>query len=142
MEEVVAAAVATERFALQLVGLFAALALALSLIGIYGVMSYAAGRRAREIAIRAALGARPMDTLTLLLGQGVRLIAAGLIAGALSAAALTRVLTGILYQVSPTDPLTFTSVAALLGAVGAFACFAPARKALSIDPVEALRQIT
>ena len=142
MEEVVAAAVATQRFALQLVGVFAVLALALALIGIYGVMSYAAGRRAREIAIRAALGARPVDTLTLLLAQGVRLIAAGLIAGALSAAALTRVLTGILYQVSPTDPLTFAAVAVLLAAVGTFACFVPARKALSIDPVEALRQIT
>ncbi|PYT26424.1 MAG: hypothetical protein DMG57_21590 [Acidobacteria bacterium] len=84
MEQVVAAAVATQRFALQMVGLFAVVALALALIGIYGVMSYAATRRAREIAIRLALGAGRVDTVRLLLGQGVRLIVAGLIVGGLA----------------------------------------------------------
>jgi ABC-type antimicrobial peptide transport system permease subunit len=139
MEQVVAAAVATQRFALQMVGLFAVMALSLALIGIYGVMSYAASRRAREIAIRVALGARRVDTLRLLLGQGIRLIVAGLVAGGLAAAGLTRVLAGILYQVSVTDPLTFAAVAAILAAVATAACFAPARKVLSIDPMEALR---
>jgi putative ABC transport system permease protein len=114
-------------------------ALALALIGIYGVMSYAASRRAREIAIRTALGARRVDTLRLLLGQGVQLIVAGLIAGALAAAGLTRVLAGILYQVSATDPLTFAAVAAILAAVAIAACFEPARKALSGDPIKILR---
>ncbi len=139
MEQVVAAAVATQRFALQMVGLFAVVALALALIGIYGVMSYATTRRAREIAIRAALGAGRVETLRLLLGQGVRLIVAGLIAGGVGAAGLTRVLAGMLYQVSATDPLTFAAVAATLAAVATAACFAPARRALSIDPIEALR---
>jgi putative ABC transport system permease protein len=139
MEQMVEAAVATQRFALQMVGVFAVVALALALIGIYGVMSYAASRRAREIAIRTALGARRVDTLRLLLGQGVQLIVAGLIAGALAAAGLTRVLAGILYQVSATDPLTFAAVAAILAAVAIAACFEPARKALSGDPIKILR---
>jgi predicted permease len=139
MEQVVASAVATQRFALRMVGLFAAVALVLVLIGIYGVMSYAAGRRGREIAIRMALGAGRGRTLRLLLAGGLRLIAAGLLAGAVAAAGLTRVLTGLLYQVSPTDPLTFTAVAAILAAVAAAACLAPAWKALSVDPMDALR---
>ena len=139
MQQVVAAAVATQRFALQLVGLFAVLALALALIGVYGVMSYAARRRATEIAIRSALGAGPLDTLRLLLGQGVRLIIIGLIAGWLAAAALTRLLTSVLYQVSATDPLTFAAVAAILAVVATAACFIPARKMLSIDPMRLLR---
>jgi putative ABC transport system permease protein len=138
MEQVTAAAVATQRFALQMVGLFAALALALALIGIYGVMSYAAKHRAREIAIWAALGATAVDTLRLLLGQGVRLIIAGLVAGGLAAAGLTRVLTGILYQVSATDPLTFAAVALTLAVVATAACVVPAHKALNVDPMEAL----
>jgi len=140
MEQVVAAAVATQRFALQMVGVFALVALALALIGIYGVMSYAASRRAREIAIRAALGAGRLDNVKLLLGHGVRLIAAGLIVGGLAAAGLTRVLAGILYDVSPTDPATFGVVAAILGLVATAACLGPARKALNIDPMVALRQ--
>ena len=139
MEQVTAAAVATQRFALQLVGLFAVLALALALIGIYGVMSFAASHRAREIAIRTALGATPVDTLRLLLGQGVRLIIAGLVAGGLAAAGLTRMLTGILYQVSATDPLTFAAVAVILSVAAMAACFFPAEQAMSIDPINALR---
>lgn len=139
MEQVVASAVATQRFALQMVGLFAVVALLLALIGIYGVMSYAITRRSREIAIRVALGAQWGDTLRLLLGHGVRLIFGGLVVGGLAAAALTRVLAGMLFQVTPTDPLTFAAVAAALAAVATAACFGPARRALSIDPIEALR---
>jgi predicted permease len=138
MEQVVASALATERFALQMVGLFAIAALALALIGIYGVTSYAASRRAREIAIRTALGARPGDILRLLLAQGVRWILAGLITGALAAASLTRVLAGMLFQVSAADPLTFAGVGAILAAVAIVACYAPARKALTIDPIRVL----
>jgi predicted permease len=139
MEQVVADAVATQRFALQMVGLFAAVALALALVGIYGVMSHASRRRAREIAIRAALGARRANTLRLLLTQGVRWIAAGLIAGSLAAGGLTRVLAGILYQVGATDPWTFAAVASILAVVGTAACFLPAWKTLSLDPIETLR---
>jgi putative ABC transport system permease protein len=115
-------------------------ALVLVLIGIYGVMSYAASRRAREIAIRMALGAGRADTLRLLLAGGVRLIAVGLVAGSAAAVGLTRVLAGPLYQVSPTDPLTFMAVAAILAAVAIAACLGPACKALAIDPMEALRR--
>jgi putative ABC transport system permease protein len=139
MEDVVAAAVATERFALQLVGLFAALALALALIGVYGVVSYTVSRRSREIAIRSAIGAQPTDTLRLLLVQAAKPILAGLIAGGLASAFLTRVLIGILYQVSARDPLTFAAVALLL-AIGALAaCLMPALRAVRLDPVASLR---
>jgi predicted permease len=126
LAEVAAAAVSSQRFSLLLVGLFAALALLLAMIGIYGVMAYATSLREREIAIRIALGAGQMDTLRLLLMQGLRLILAGLAIGGLGAVLLTRVLHGILYQVSATDPLTFVVVAAIEAAVGAAACLAPA----------------
>jgi predicted permease len=139
MEDVVAAAVATQRFALQMVGLFAVVALVLALTGIYGVMSYAASRRAREIAIRIALGAKPSDTLLLLLGHGARLTVAGLAAGVAVAIALTRVLTGMLYRVSATDPPTFAAVALLLAAVAMAACLVPARTVLNTDPIQFLR---
>lgn len=139
MEDVVAAAVATERFALQIVGLFAVVALALALIGVYGVISYTVSRRSREIAIRSAIGAQPGDILRLLLGQVAKPILAGLIAGGLASASLTRVLAGMLYQVSAKDPLTFAAVALLL-AVGALAaCLVPARRALCLDPMAILR---
>src|SRR5262249_10846292 len=108
-------------------------------IGIYGVMSYAARRRAREIAIRMALGSQPADTLLLMLGQGARLILAGLIVGAIASAALSRLLGGLLYQVSATDPMTFVWVAAVLATTAIVACFIPASRLLTIDPVEALR---
>ena len=139
MESVVAGASATETFALEAIGLFAILALALALIGIYGVMSYAAGRRTREMAIRSALGAAPFEAARLLLLQGMRFIFAGLAVGALAAIGLTRVLAGLLYQVGPTDPLTFGAIAVLLMVAGTAACVAPAHKALKVDPMEALR---
>ena len=139
MDDVVAAAVATQRFALQMIGLFAVVALVLALTGIYGVISYGASRRAREIAIRIAVGATPVDTLLLLLGHGARLTVAGLSAGIAVAAGLTRVLTGMLYQVSATDLPTFAAAALLLAAVAMAACLVPARKALNIDPIQLLR---
>jgi hypothetical protein len=139
MEQVLAAAVATRRFALDMIGVFAAVALALALVGVYGVISYTAGRRTREVAIRTALGAGPADTLRLLLAPGLRLILGGIVVGALAAAALTRFLSALLYQVSPTDPFTFACVAGILAAVALAAAFAPARKALRIDPIRVLR---
>ena len=122
-----------------MVGLFAILALLLALTGIYGVMSYAASSRAREIAIRLALGANPVDTMLLLLSHGARLTMAGLVVGGVAAAGLTRVLVGILYQLSPTDPMTFTAVAAMLGVVAMAAYFVPAMKVLGIDAMEVQR---
>jgi len=139
MEQVVAESVAAQRFALQVVGLFAGVALLLALIGIYGVMSYAARRRSHEIAIRMALGAQPAHTLLLMLGQGARLISAGLIVGAMGSFALSRLLSGLLYQISTTDPMTFVWVAAVLAATAITACFIPASRLLTIDPLEALR---
>ena len=139
MEAVVSASVETQRFALQMVGLFGVVALVLALTGIYGVMSYTANRRKREIAIRIALGAKPVDTLLLLLGQGARLTLAGVVVGIVGAVALTHVLTGMLYQVSPTDPITFAAIAVMLSAVAMAACVVPAKKVLSIDPMAVLR---
>jgi putative ABC transport system permease protein len=139
MEAVVSASFGTQRFALQMVGLFGIVALVLALTGIYGVMSYTASRRAREIAIRIALGAKPMDTLLLLLGYGARLTVAGVMVGIVGAAALTQVLTGMLYQVSSTDPITFAATGVMLSAVAMAACAVPAKKVLSIDPMGVLR---
>jgi putative ABC transport system permease protein len=139
MEDLVAAAVATERFALQMVGLFAAVALALALIGVYGVISYTVSRRSREIAIRSAIGAQPTDTLRLLLGQAAKPILAGLIVGGLASASLTRVLAVILYQVNVRDPLTFAAVALLLTVGALAACLMPTRRALRLDPMTILR---
>jgi ABC-type antimicrobial peptide transport system permease subunit len=139
MGGVVAESVAAQRFALQVIGLFAVVAMVLALIGIYGVMSYAARSRAREMAIRMALGSPPSRTLLLMLGQGARLILAGLIVGAVASAALSRLLGGLLYQVSATDPLTFVWVAAALATTAIAACCIPASRLLAIDPIEALR---
>jgi hypothetical protein len=139
MEAVVSASVGMQRFALQMVGLFGVVALVLALTGIYGVMSYAVSRRAREIAIRIALGAKPVDTLLLLLGQGAKLIVAGVVVGIMGAAALMHVLTGMLYQVRPTDPITFAAIAVTLSAVAMAACVVPAKKVLGIDLMQVLR---
>lgn len=139
MEQVTAAAVATQRLALDMIGLFAGVALALALIGIYGVMSYATGRRAREIAIRIAIGAGPVDNLVLMLAQGARWIVPGLVVGAAGGLAVTRTLRGLLYQVSATDPLTFAITALILAFVAVAACIIPARRVLGIDPMETLR---
>ena len=133
LEEVAAAATSSQRFSLVLVGLFAGLALLLAVIGIYGVMSYAATMRRREIAIRIALGATRTDTLRLLLMQGLWLITAGLLVGGIGAAMLTRVLAGTLYHVSATDPLTFAAVALVEAAVAASACLAPACRLRDLD---------
>jgi putative ABC transport system permease protein len=139
MQDVVAGAVATERFALQMVGLFAVVALALALIGVYGVISYTVSRRSREIAVRSAIGAQPDDILRILLGQMAKPILAGLIVGGLASASLTRILAGMLYQVSAKDPLTFAGVALLLALGALAACLAPARRALRLDPMVVLR---
>jgi ABC-type antimicrobial peptide transport system permease subunit len=102
-------------------------------------MSFAANRRAKEVAIRIALGATPANTVGLMLVHGLRLIVAGLLVGGLASVALTRALSSILYQVSATDPLTFAGVAVLLALTATAACFVPASRLLRIDPAEALR---
>jgi putative ABC transport system permease protein len=139
LESQLARHVAPRRFNTWLLGLFAAIALLLASLGIYGVMAYAVSQRTREFGIRIALGAQKGDVLRLMLGQGMRLTCAGLTLGVLASLALTRWLRSLLFGVSATDPLTFVLIALLLTVVILFACYLPARRATKVDPMEALR---
>ena len=139
MEEYVATSVATPRFQTLLLALFAAVGLALTAIGLYGVMAYGVAQRTREFGIRLALGARPGQVLGLVLRGGLALIAAGLIVGIVAGALATRLLASTLYGVDPLDPPTFGGVAAMLAAVAMVASYVPARRATRVDPIAALR---
>ena len=139
MDQLLSASVANERFNLFLLVLFAALALGLAAVGIYGVLAFGVSRRSREIGIRLALGARPRDVLRLVVRQGMQLVIAGVLLGIAGALALTRLMASLLYGVSPTDPATFVVVSALLPMVALIACYFPARRAMHVDPMVALR---
>ena len=139
MDHIVSQTLAARRFAMILLATFAALALVLSAIGIYGVISYIAGQRTHEIGIRIALGAQRGDVLKMVLGQGVTFALIGVAIGLAAAAGLTRLMTDIIYGVSATDPLTFTGVAIVLTVVALLACYVPARRAMRVDPMVALR---
>ena len=141
MNTVVSAALAQRRFTTLLLSFFAATALILSAIGIYGVMAYFVGQRTHEIGIRVALGASAADVLRLVLGQGVRLAAWGVAAGLAGALAITRAIEGLLYGVGPRDPITFIVLASFLSAVALAACYIPARRATRVDPITALRYV-
>lgn len=130
---------AANRFALSLIGLFAAVAGALAVIGLYGVVSYSATRRTRELGIRMALGSRATGIRTLVLGQGVRLAAAGIAIGLIGALALTRLLGAFLYGVDATDPVVFAALAGALAVVALIACWIPARRAMRVDAMTVLR---
>lgn len=139
MNQIADAAVSSQRFALFLVGLFAALALALATFGMYGVISYSVNQRLGEFGLRMALGARPRDLMRLVVGQGLALSFAGAASGLLCAAGLTRLLGSLLYGVSATDPVTFAAVALLALSTTTFACYLPARRAAQADPMRSLR---
>ena len=140
MEEVVARSMAERRFALEILGFFAFIALLLACIGIYGVMAYTFSQRTHEIGIRIALGAQRQHILRLALGEGMLLVAFGLAAGLFGALLLTQFLRSMLFAVKPTDPVTFIAIAALLTAVALLACYIPAHRATRVDPLVALRE--
>jgi len=139
MSEIMAQSVAPRRLTLSLFSLFAIVALMLAAVGIYGVIAYTVGQRTREIGIRMALGAQPRDVLKLVVGQGMLLALIGVGLGLMAALVLTRLMASLLFGVRPSDPMTFASIALLLGGVALVACYLPARRATKVDPMIALR---
>jgi putative ABC transport system permease protein len=139
MDELIAVSVAQQRFNMLLLGLFAALALILAAVGIYGAMAYAANQRTHEIGIRTALGAQRRDVLRVVMQDGAKIALFGIASGIAGALALTRLMASLLFEVKPTDPVTFAGVAILLALVALAACYIPARRAMRVDPMVALR---
>jgi putative ABC transport system permease protein len=140
MDEVAAESTSQPRFRAALAGVFAALALILAAVGIFGALAFSVGQRAREFGIRVALGARTHDVLRLVLGSGLAMTAAGVAGGLAAAAVLTRFLGTLLFAVKPTDPVTFAATAAVLASAGLVACVVPAWRATRVDPAVTLRQ--
>jgi putative ABC transport system permease protein len=139
MEKIVNDSVGPRRFAMMLLSVFAATAMILAAVGIFGVMNYSVTQRTHEIGIRMALGAQTRDVLKMVLGQGMLLAVIGVAIGIVGAFMLTRVMEGLLFGVSATDPVTYVIVSLLLTGVALLACYIPARKATKVDPMVALR---
>ena len=139
LRDVFSASIARQRFSMAVLGVFALLALMLALVGLYGVITLSVGQRRREIGVRMALGAQPRDVLALVLGEGLRVTALGVVIGLVGAFGLTRVLRTLLYDVSATDPRFFAGAAVIVAAVALLATYVPARRALGVDATLALR---
>ena len=139
LEDVISGSVAGRRFYMLLLTLFAVVAMALAAVGIFGVMSYAVAQQTREIGIRMALGADRDSVIRMVLRQASTVIGIGLVVGVAAAAATGRALSGLLFNLTPTDPMTLGIVAVIVAAVALLACYLPARRATRIDPIQALR---
>jgi ABC-type antimicrobial peptide transport system permease subunit len=139
MNENLARVLVTERFSAILMSALAGSGLLLAVLGLYGVMAYSVSRRTTEIGVRVALGAQRVHVLRLILGQGAKLILLGVGIGLAAAWGLTRLLVSLLFEVNATDPATFVSISLLLVSIALLACFFPARRALRVDPMIALR---
>jgi putative ABC transport system permease protein len=139
LEKLIEGSVAPRRFVMSLIGSLAFVALALALVGIYSVISFSVSERTREIGIRMALGAKRRDVLRMILGQGMRVSAVGIVMGLAIALGLTRLLRTLLFEVSATDPVTFVLVAMTMSLIALMACYLPARRATRVDPLVALR---
>jgi putative ABC transport system permease protein len=136
---VVSDSVAERRFSMLLLALFAGLALFLAAVGLYGVVSYTVSQRTREIGLRMAIGARPADVVRMILGGGLKLTLIGVVIGLAGAVALARYLETLLFEVAPSDPVSYAATSLLLIAVAAIACYVPARRAMRVDPLVALQ---
>jgi ABC-type antimicrobial peptide transport system permease subunit len=139
MDQVLRHSLALRNFMMMLLSIFGGLALVLASVGIYGVISFAVSQRTREIGVRMALGARPADVLRMILTEGLKLVAIGVVLGVAAALMLTRLLEGMVYGVSMKDPLIFVLVNLLMVGVSLAACYVPARRAMRVDPITALR---
>jgi putative ABC transport system permease protein len=139
MDEIRAESVQNERLNLTLLSLFAGIALVLAIVGIYGVMSYSVTQRTHEIGIRMAIGARPRDVFTMILGHGMKLALIGVVIGLAGAFALTRLMASMLFGVAPTDAMTYAAISVLLVAVTLVACYLPGRRATKVEPTISLR---
>jgi putative ABC transport system permease protein len=137
--ELMAVSLDQQRFNMSLLGIFAALALILATVGVYGLMAYTVSQRTHEIGVRVAVGAQRHDVLTLVVREGAKLAFLGIAIGVAAALGLTRLMASLLFAVKPTDPATFAGVAILLALVALAACYLPARRATCIDPLVALR---
>jgi ABC-type antimicrobial peptide transport system permease subunit len=139
MDSLISDSLASRRFSMILLVVFAVLALLLASVGIYGVISYAVGQRTNEIGIRMALGAQRLDVLRTVLSDGARMTIVGVAIGVVAALGLTRLMSSMLFGIKPNDPITFGAVAVLLCGIALLACYLPARRAMSVDPMVALR---
>jgi putative ABC transport system permease protein len=139
MTQYLSASVAPQRFNMVLLGDFAAVAISLAAVGIYGLLSYSVTQRTNELGIRMALGAQRVDLFKLVVGQGMRLTLLGIAVGLAASLVLTRFLSGLLFGISSTDPLTFAGIVLLFIVVALVACYVPARRAANVDPMVALR---